>query len=205
MEAEQNRSPLKPRGEWHSRGFLPHWEAGETPQALFFRLADSMPHHIRERWAEELQTRPEAIPPGERRRRLETVLDAGFGEAFLCHAAIGPIIETALLHYDGDRYRLHAWCVMPNHVHALITPLSGHALSAIVHGWMSYTAKQINRILERTGKVWFEEYFDRRIRNEKHFEDSRHYIEQNPVKAALCAEPAQWRYSSASFSERARC
>ena len=46
----------------------------DLPQALFFRLADSMPHHIRERWAEELQTRPEAIPPGERRRRLETVL-----------------------------------------------------------------------------------------------------------------------------------
>lgn len=202
MEVEENRSPLKPRGEWHSRGFIPHWEAGETPQAIFFRLVDSMPLHIRERWSEELNADPDRTSAGERRRRLETILDAGFGEAFLCRPGIGSVIETALLYFDGDRYRLHAWCVMPNHVHVLLTPIGDYTLSAIVHGWKSYTAKQINMILVRTGKVWFEEYFDRKIRNEKHFEDAYFYIEQNPVKAKLCAEAIEWDYSSASFSKR---
>ncbi len=181
-------SPLKPEGEWHSRGFLPHWEAGETPQAIFFRLADSMPHHIREHWEGELRTNPEVVPAGEQRRRLEAVLDAGFGEAYLCRPMIGPIIEKALLHFDEVRYRLHAWCVLPNHVHVLATPIGDHALSAIIHGWKSYTANQINKALGRAGKVWFEEYFDRKIRNEKHFNDASFYIEQNPVKAKLCEE-----------------
>lgn len=202
MEAQKTRSPLKPEGEWHSRGFLPHWEAGETPQAIFFRLADSMPVHVRERWVEELDNDPNAVPAGERRRRLEAVLDAGFGEAFLCRPTIGPIIEAALLYFDGDRYRLHAWCVMSNHVHVLLTPIGDHALSAIVHGLKSYTAKEINKILGRRGKVWFEEYFDRKIRNEKHFEDAHFYIEQNPVKAKLCVEASAWGYSSASYSRR---
>ena len=47
-----------------------------------------------------------------------------------------------------------------------------------------------------------EEYFDRQIRNEKHFEDAYFYIEQNPVKAKLCARSLDWDYSSASFSRR---
>src|ERR1700733_4634264 len=120
------RSPLKPEGEWHSRGFLPHWEAGETPQAMFFRLADSMPAHLREKWQIELRENPNGVPVGERRRRLEAVLDAGFGEAYLCRQQIGSIVENALLHFDDTRYKLHAWCLMPKDVHVLGTPIGEH-------------------------------------------------------------------------------
>ncbi|MDQ0392344.1 REP-associated tyrosine transposase [Labrys monachus] len=129
---------------------------------------------------------------------MEAALDAGYGEAFLATEAIGPVVESALLYFDGERYRLHAWCVMPNHVHALLTPMLDHSLSRIVHTWKSFTAKQINAVLNRTGKVWFEEYFDRKIRSERHFEDARFYIEENPVKAGLSCDAGAWRYSSAS-------
>jgi REP element-mobilizing transposase RayT len=197
MADEQPRSPLKPDTVWHSRGYLPHWEAGEEAQAIFFRLADSMPRHLRESWAVELQGLPDDTQAREFRKRIESFLDAGHGDAFLARDMVGPVIEGALLHFDAERYRLHAWCVMPNHVHALFTPMSPHSLSSIVHSWKSFTAKKINAVLGRTGQVWFEEYFDRKIRNEKHFEDARHYIEHNPVKARLCREPLEWRYSSA--------
>ena len=86
---------------------------------------------------------------------------------------------------------------MPTHVHALATPLAETSLSAIIHSWKSFTAMQINRLLGRTGSVWFQEYFDRKIRNERHFEVARFYIEQNPVKAGLCRLATDWRFSSA--------
>jgi REP element-mobilizing transposase RayT len=205
MADEQSRSPLKPIAAWHSRGYLPHWEAGEEPQAIFFRLSDSMPRLVRERWAAELQHLPDEAQAREFRKRIEALLDAGYGEAFLSSQTIGPLVEASLLYFDGERYRLHAWCVMPNHVHVLATPIAGHSLSAIIHGWKSFTARKINAMLGRAGKVWFEEYFDRKIRNDKHFEDAKYYIEQNPVKADLCGAAAEWRYSSASRARVPGC
>ena len=198
IASAQIRSPLAPVAEWHSRGYLPHWEAGEVPQAISFRLADSLPKIVRDRWALDLAALPRTAQTAERRKRIEEALDAGHGEAFLARPGIGVLIENALLHFDGERYRLHAWCVMPNHVHVLATPLAGHALSKLVHGWKSFTARHVNEALGRTGPVWLSEYFDRKIRNERHYEVARYYIEQNPVKAGLCTDAAQWRFSSAS-------
>lgn len=74
-----------------------------------------------------------------------------------------------MLFFDGIRYHLHAWCVMPNHVHALVTPLAEHSLSSLAHAWKSFSAHRINQALNRDGQVWFKEYFDRRIRDERHF------------------------------------
>jgi REP element-mobilizing transposase RayT len=179
-------SPLKPNTEWHSRGYLPHWEAGETPQSLTFRLADSLPHAMLRRWREELQQLPpESRSPGHS-KAIEAALDASHGACLLGLPGVASIIENVLLHFDGERYRLHAWCIMPNHVHALATPVGGYSLSAVAHSWKSFSAKAINQVLGRAGSLWFPEYYDRKIRNEEHFEAVRHYIENNPVKARLC-------------------
>ena len=124
------------------------------------------------------------------------MLDAGHGESVLVRPRIGAVVEYALLHCMDDRYRLHAWCVMPNHVHVLVTPLTGASLSSLVHSWKSFTAKAINDGLGRQGTVWFEEYFDRAIRDDAHFSAAKAYIEDNPVKAGLCAEAADWVFSS---------
>jgi putative DNA methylase len=182
-------------GAWHSRGFVPHWEAGETLQAITFRLADSLPSMLLARWEGELANLPEAEAFAKRRVRIESALDSGHGGAALQDPVIGELVENALLFFDAERYRLHAWVIMPNHVHVLITPL-GHSLSSITHSWKSFSAKKANALLGRTGAFWAKEYFDRAIRDEAHFANAIAYFAMNPVKARLCKEPQDWRFSS---------
>jgi REP element-mobilizing transposase RayT len=86
---------------------------------------------------------------------------------------------------------------MPNHVHVLFSPVSDFSLSQIVQSWKSFTAKEANRILKRTGKFWQADYFDRYVRDQKHFDAALEYIEVNPVKAKLCRSAEDWRWSSA--------
>ena len=91
--------------------------------------------------------------------------------------------ERVLAHY-----RLHAWVVMPNHVHLLISPRV--PLPKIMHSLKGFTARDANRMLRRTGlPFWQKEFFDHWIRNDSEFERVRAYIEQNPVTAGLAAAP----------------
>jgi putative DNA methylase len=188
----------------HSRGYLPHWEAGETPQFITFRTADSLPKSLLEQWQAELAHLPMDQQTLERRQRIEAALDQGRGACVLARAELATIVQEALQHFDGSRYRLHAWVIMPNHVHVLITPLAGHSLSDIVHSWKSFTAKRINKHLGTTGPFWQEEYFDRMIRDESHFAAVMDYIANNPVKAGLCAKPDDWTFSSAARGNHER-
>jgi REP element-mobilizing transposase RayT len=181
---------------WHSRGYLPHWEAGEIPQSITFRLADSLPSALLEHWRDELENMPDEDASIERRKRIETALDRGHGSAALSDPAIAEMVEHALLHFDADRYRLHAWSIMPNHVHVLATPLCERTSSAITHTWKSFTAKKANALLRRDGAFWAPEYFDRAIRDETHYASVVRYIAMNPVKAGLCNRPEDWRFSS---------
>lgn len=194
----------RPQNTVHFRGYLPHWEAGEIPQSITFRLHDSLPHELLSRWRKELTNLAPAEEELERRKRIEAALDAGYGQCHLKQAEIATLVEQALLHFDGTRYRLHAWVIMPNHVHVLITPLHGYSLSAILHSWKSYTAKEANRILGRQGAFWMEEYFDRMIRDENHYAKVLEYIRQNPVAAGLCREAEEWRFGSAYRGEEKR-
>lgn len=182
---------------WHSRGYIPHWEAGEVAQAITFRLADSLPGIILDRLRDDLKRMTENDQTMKRRIRIEEALDRGQGSAVLSNPDIGDIIETALLHFDAQRYRLHAWCVMPNHVHALITPLADWTLSAITHSWKSFTSKKANAQLGKQGTFWAPEYHDRAIRDDAHYMNAVGYIARNPVKANLCPKPEDWRFSSA--------
>jgi putative transposase len=102
------------------------------------------------------------------------------------------------LHFDGERYRLMAWCIMPNHVHVLIETVAAFRLDQVLHSWKSYTAQKANEALGRKGPFWAREYYDRYIRDDQHFADAVAYIEQNPVKAGLVETAAAWRYSSAA-------
>lgn len=135
-----------------------------------------------------------------KRARTEEHLNAGYGTCYLRDPRIARLVEDALLHFDGVRYRMIAWVIMPNHVHVLIEMLEGYALSDIVHSWKSYTAKEANRILGRTGQFWFREYFDRYIRDERHFANTIQYIHNNPVNAGLVDRAEDWPFSSASCS-----
>ncbi len=191
------------RAEWYSRGYLPHRDLIGLHQSITFRLADSLP---REK-LRELDAELERLPPGrrdaERRVRIEQWLDAGSGCCALAHPAVAEYVENALLHFDGDRYRLLAWCVMPNHVHVLAE--CRRPLPDIVQGWKSFTARWALRRNDelRLGvpdpkHFWMREYWDRYIRDENHLAAVIAYIHDNPVKAGLCRHPAEWRWSSAA-------
>lgn len=199
MSHSQDASdPPKPPRGWHSRGYLPHFDAGhEFTQFVTFRLAGSVPDNVIGRWEEELLSRPEAEREAELHRLVEAFLDTGRGVCHLRDPRGDELVEGALLFFDGVRYALHTWVVMPNHVHAVLTPQDGWSLSDILGSWKSYTAKQANKILAGTGQFWQEDYFDRYARNEHHFLRVVEYVETNPVKAGLCEEPGDWRFGSA--------
>lgn len=130
------------------------------------------------------------------------LLDAGHGACLLRGEACGEIVESTLLHADNERYRLIAWCVMPNHVHALIEQAEGHPLGDVIQSWKSATAHKINGILGREGRLWRREYFDRFMRDDDHLSSTIEYIEENPVRAKLVASAPEWRFSSARLRLR---
>ena len=88
---------------------------------------------------------------------------------------------------------------MPNHAHLLCTPLSGHSLADIMHSIKSFTANEANKLLNREGRFWQKEYFDRYIRNARQFGRTVTYIENNPVKGNLCSKAEDWPFSSAAM------
>lgn len=177
---------------WRSRGYLLHFDAPGIRQMITYRLHDAMPASRRHEWAALLELEDER----EKRIKIEAYLDGGHGECYLQQPEIAKLIQENLFHFDGARYRLLAWVVMPNHVHALIEMLQT-PLAEILHGWKSYTSKAANRLLKRAGDFWQDEYFDRFVRSEEHFHKAVHYIDNNPVKAGLVKSPAEWRFGSA--------
>lgn len=170
---------------WVSRGYLPHFDTPDVIQSVTFRLADSLPAEIMARINSKAGTSAE----------VDTYLDAGHGRCLLRQAEIADLVERALLHFDGERYRLLAWVVMPNHVHVLVQP--GVPLAELLHTWKSFTGKAVNRLLGDAGTVWQPDYFDRFIRDESHLAAATAYVENNPVKAGLCLKAEEWRWGSA--------
>jgi putative transposase len=98
---------------WHSRGYLPHFDSAETIQFITFRLADSLPRPV----VESLRLSEVRLDS------LDRKLDAGLGACWLRRPEIASLVQDALLRFDGERYRLLAWCLMPNHVHVVIERL----------------------------------------------------------------------------------
>lgn len=182
---------------WHSRGYLPHFDGGEITQFITFRLFDSLPQTVLERWRQELEREPAQNAEIQFRRRIENYLDQGYGCCYLRNPLIASLVQNALLHFDAERYKLLAWVVMPNHIHFLAKPLERHSLSGIVQSIKIYTAKEANKLLSRRGSFWQRDYFDRYIRNFDHFTKVIAYIENNPVKAGLCQSKHDWQFSSA--------
>lgn len=175
---------------WHQRGYLPHFDAGDVVQSVTFRLADSLPRRLVDSITASSTT------DSQQRARIEALIDGGRGLCVLRRKDCGAIVENALKYFDGERYRLLAWVIMPNHVHVVIEQIEGYRLSDVVHSWKSYSANEINACLRKSGPLWAPDYFDRFIRNEEHYSSVLHYIENNPVKAGLATRAEDWPFSS---------
>jgi REP element-mobilizing transposase RayT len=182
-----------------TRGRLPHWEKDSATYFITFRLADSLPKSVLDRITSEREAIVKTanqlhrdLSSDERRKiqRLsspivEKFLDSGAGACHLRNPTIAEELANTLCHFDDQRYRLFAWCVMPNHVHVVARLLPGQALAAVVHSWKSFTAKRANTILGKQGTFWQREYYDHLIRNENEFERAMNYVADNPAKANL--------------------
>ncbi len=187
------------RDGWYTRGYAPHFDGENVTQHVIIRLFDSLPQIVLESWEAELRHLPEAAADLERRKRIEEYLDRGYGSCFMKDDRVAEIVQNAVLYFEGERYALHAWCVMSNHVHTLFTPSPGYKVGGLVHSWESFTAHRCNKLLQRTGSFWQPDPFDRYIRNERHYQNAVVYIENNPVKAGLCDKPEDWPWSSARW------
>jgi 1-hydroxy-2-methyl-2-(E)-butenyl 4-diphosphate synthase len=188
---------------------LPHWRARGATYAVTFRLADSIPISALEEYHRRknilvarlkelssqagsrnileklLEIRSEITAFQE--TYLDETLNISHGECHLRHAEIAGIVETALKHFDGDRYELLAWSVMPNHVHVVVRPAADHELDGIVHSWKSFSAKKANALLGRRGSFWQEEYYDHIVRDGEDFKHQMKYVLDNPRRGNASA------------------
>ena len=175
---------------------LPHWQQGEAWVFVTWRLGDSLPKAKLDQWKEEraiwLLHHPE--PWNEKTEaeyhdrfssQVDEWLDQGSGSCVLKDPASAKMVADALRHFDGERYEIASFVVMPNHAHVLFRPLGKHTLPEILKSWKGFTAREINKRIGKKGALWQDEYWDRLIRNERHFFKVAEYIRENPVKARL--------------------
>jgi putative transposase len=186
---------------WYTRGYLPHFDSTHVMQFITFRLADSLPQSVLRQIEAELAHVPPTDQDRERYRQNERWLDASMGCCALRHPQVAAVMQETLRKFDPERYRLLAWCIMPNHVHVLIHPHV--SLAKILQSWKSYTgrwamARNAELGLGVPGEAfWMHEYWDRYIRDDVHLRRVVAYIHENPVKAGLCAAAEDWPWSSA--------
>jgi REP element-mobilizing transposase RayT len=127
---------------------------------------------------------------------------------------IACMLRQNLYHHDGNKYHLHAYCIMPNHVHVVLTPSpefvtrvdqhvevgettdKGSPLSKIMHSLKSYTANEANKLLKRTGWLWQPESYDHWVRDDEELERIVNYVRGNPVAANLVSKPEGWYWCS---------
>lgn len=176
---------------------LPHWQQGETPVFVTIRLSDSLPKEVlnsmltcREAF---LQNHPqpwdeetEAFFHAEFSDKLDEYLDSGSGCCALQNSQAAEIVAARFHHFDLQRYELWSYVIMPNHAHILFSLKDGETLAETLQGWKGVSSRYIHKTdLCPLNPFWQADYFDRLVRNEKHFERIRMYIRDNPVKANL--------------------
>jgi len=175
---------------------LPHWQQEGAVYFTTFRLADAVPTQLRIQWESDrdawLRFNPEPWTAEIEREyhqrfsaEMERWLDAGHGACFLRQPGAAKIVAETLLHFDGERVVMISFVVMPNHVHALFVQNPVWPLEKLIRSWKGFTARQINKLLGRSGTFWQRDYFDRLVRDETHFANCVRYLRRNPEKARL--------------------
>jgi menaquinone-specific isochorismate synthase len=175
------------------RGTLPHWEQRDATYFITYRLHDSLPLRVIESLRQERAAlKRHAATALDRilvnrtfEIRFDSSLDSGIGACHLQEDRIAAVVAENLQHFDGLRYQLLAYSIMPNHVHVVVTTVGVQSLARIIHSWKSYTAKRANQILGRDGAFWSREYYDRIVRDDADLVRTIRYVLHNPVKAGL--------------------
>lgn len=187
---------------------LPHWDQAGTVTFVTFRTNDSLPDAVvaklkteRAAWLRargidvfhrNWKSQLSKLSRLDQRVYFETfssrwmdLLDEGHGECLLRRPDSSQIVADALHFFDGDRYILGDFVVMPNHVHLLVQVPGEAQLKKQCKSWKRFTALEINRLLDRHGHFWQAESFDHLVRSAEQFAFLRKYIAENPIKAKL--------------------
>jgi REP element-mobilizing transposase RayT len=204
LKSSPSFKPFDPDAEVRKfRNHLPHWRQAGVTYFVTTRLADSVPQGTLRQWREERDlwlrlhdcadaADIERLPDRTRREyharftaKFHEFLDAGTGACWLRRPEAAAIVASALRRFDGARYALGDFVVMPNHLHALVTPSPDDDLSDILHSWKRFSAREINKLAGREGTFWQAESFNHIVRSEAQLDRFRRYIAENPAKARL--------------------
>ena len=194
-----------------SGAYLPHWTTPGGEYHVVYRLADALPHdlveyYLRKKKEIEARAKDVVLPDRLARQRqtlarlLDRYLDRGSGACWMKDPAVADIVSGSLLFFEDKKYRVGAWCVMPNHVHLVLKPLEGNPLPEILNSLKTYAAVHANRSLGRTGKFWHRESYDRILRERQEFLNAMGYVLRNPEKAGL----GEWRWKGLGLWGRER-
>jgi putative transposase len=197
---------------------LPHWSQPGAVAFITWRQNDSMPKEVVDRWRQErdqwlrdhnIEPRDPNCPALLKKHdpqlwhttlrtfslRWHDALDSGHGSCVMRDFNIANIVADSLHYFDGDRYMLLDFVIMPNHVHLLAAFPDEEGMLKQCESWKHFTATQINRALKRKERFWQQEAFDHLVRSEEQLQYLRQYIAQNPEKARL--KPGEYiHYSS---------
>ena len=182
----------------HYERNLPHRLPPGTTLFITYRLAGSLPSEIVQRMAEEA-----ALATGiEPRKRAFVQYDAWLdadrnGPQWLAQAEIAAIVKQSLHFYAPIAYALHAFCVMSNHVHLVLSlPAEfGKPFFRVLQAQKRFSATQCNRLLGLSGQFWARESYDHVVRNPAEFDRVVAYVLNNPVKAGLIANWQDWPHT----------
>jgi len=198
-------------------GNLPHWYQPGATYFITFRTADSLPKEVADlwyrrrndwlqrhrinakaaNWQADLRRLPDRLQHefhATFSREFLEHLDKGHGACVLRRNDLAEIVAKSLRHFDGERYLLGDFVVMPNHVHLLVGLLGETEVEAQCYSWKKFTATQINRELKQTGEFWQAESFDHLVRSAEQFERFQRYIAENGLEAGLQhGEYLHWR------------
>ncbi len=199
---------------------LPHWDPEGKALFITWRLYGSLPANFckqvgtglppRPGWGrgacpvpvtrQEPRHHPEPTFPSQKFLAADRCLDRALtGPMWLKDGRVSRCVVDTLLFAERKLklYELHSYVVMANHVHVLLWP--DRDLISITRKIKSFTASEANRILQRSGKrFWQEESFDHWIRTMAEYSRIATYIEWNPVSAGLVKKPEDWPWSSAA-------
>jgi putative transposase len=200
---------------------LPHWAQAGAICFITWRTLDSMPQPVLDRWYNDraawlLSHGIDPQDPDWRRdllkidpqlvrkflnsfwNRWHDELDSAHGDCVLRRPELARIVAQSLQHFDGVRYLMLDFVVMPNHVHLLTAFQDEASMLDQCESWKHYTATQINRHLKQKGRFWQQDGFDHLVRSEQQFEYLRQYIAENPARAGL--RPGEFVHYSKTYT-----
>ena len=208
---------------YRNRGYLPHLTLPESTYFVTFRLADTLPQNVLKEFTAEKLSLTRIVSSRYQKNttqqimrlkylestKIQNYLDKGIGDCWLKVPAIAEIVKCSMLYFDETRYISHAFCIMPNHVHWLLSPKkdslstsTDSILISIMHSIKSFSAHEANKTLGRSGRFWSKEYYDHLVRSSEQFGRLLVYTLENPVKVGLCRHWRDWPWTVCSENNR---